>query len=253
MADTRKRPLPDVRLLLGRCAGLCAFCRKFCEEGRAAPGDPRKYGKIAHIYAHGDLGPRSSPDLTAKQRDCYENWIWVCSDHHDEIDDPDLLQEFPAELLLEKKRQIEAFVRETLKWHLRDIGFPELEAVCAVLALTREVADDSGFELLEVDEKIRKNDLGPETRDQITWGLGKAQEVGAILEFMDRKRSGVAQQIAARFKAEYHGLWSGGLKNNQLFDAMRGFANGVHPDPAQRAAGLAVLVYLFERCEVFEK
>lgn len=253
MAVRRHQPKPQVKLLVGRCAGLCAICREFCEGPWSEPGSPRLYGKIAHIYDHADEGLRPNPELTQAQRDCYENWIWVCSSHHDEIDDPALLHEYPADLLFQKKREIEAFVKDTLLWNLKSVGFPELEAVCSVLALPGEARTGSeGFGLLDPEAKIRRNDLGPATREQITWGLGKSAEVKGILDFLDLQRDGVAQRIAANFKAEYYSLWSEGLTGDQLFDSMRGFALGAHPNEGMRAAGLAVLVYLFEHCEVFE-
>lgn len=254
MAVRRKQPKPQVKLLVGRCANLCAFCKEFCEGASTEPGSPRRYGEIAHIYDHADEGLRPNPELTPEQRDCYDNWLWVCSGHHSEIDDRALIHEYPAEVLFEKKREIEAFVRDTLLWHLKNVGFPELDAVCSVLALPGEaLVGSKGFHLLDPAAKIRMNDLGPASREQIAWGLGKAAEVGSIMDLLDRqRREGVAQVIAANFKAEYYSLWAEGLRGDRLFDAMRGFAFGTHPDAARRAAGLAVLVYLFERCEVFE-
>ena len=65
------------------------------------------------------------------------------------------------------------------------------------------------------------------------------------IEFGERLRNG--------FVAEYERLRNEGLRGDLLFDQLVQFSSGGRGDAKLRAAGLTVLVYLFEKCEVFEK
>jgi hypothetical protein len=78
----------DVKLLFGLSAGMCAFptCRELCIV-EATDFDPAVIvGKIAHIRAHSDQGPRSDPHLSIAERNRYDNWILLCGTHHDMVD-----------------------------------------------------------------------------------------------------------------------------------------------------------------------
>ena len=57
-------------------------------------------------------------------------------------------------------------------------------------------------------------------------------------------------RLKAGFVSEYKRLLEGGLKGDLLFMSLVRFAAG---RSGNESAGLVVLVYLFESCEVFEK
>lgn len=46
----------------------------------------KQIGKIAHIVAHSDSGPRADSSYPKEKRDTYENWILLCGIHHDLVD-----------------------------------------------------------------------------------------------------------------------------------------------------------------------
>ena len=85
---TRKYPQRDIKLLFALSAGRCAFpnCKIPCIAEGTELDDASVLGKIAHIVAHSDHGPRANPNLSMKERDCYDNWILLCPTHHDLID-----------------------------------------------------------------------------------------------------------------------------------------------------------------------
>jgi len=93
--------------------------------------------------------------------------------------------------------------------------------------------------------------LSSSTERLITMGLTQVKQVEKFIDdspdinFGDRLKSG--------FVSEYEKLKLGGLNGDDLFIALLEFAQGSNNDLKLRAAGLAVLVYLFESCEVFEK
>ncbi len=61
------------------------------------------------------------------------------------------------------------------------------------------------------------------------------------------------QRLKAGFLAEYFRLRREGHRADDLFDLMCEFSQRGLKGQSQRSAGLAVLVYLFEKCDVFEK
>ena len=83
-------------------------------------------------------------------------------------------------------------------------------------------------------------------------GLTQAKHVAEFIgnspdaHFGDRLKEG--------FVSEYKRLLNeDGLKGDDLFSALLDFASAGKGEFRIRAAGLGVLVYLFEKCEVFEK
>ena len=59
--------------------------------------------------------------------------------------------------------------------------------------------------------------------------------------------------LTSGFVEEYQRLRSEGLDGDSLFNEMQLFSAQWRTDLLHQGAGLAVLVYLFERCEVFEQ
>lgn len=52
---------------------------------------------------------------------------------------------------------------------------------------------------------------------------------------------------------KYCELRSMGLNNVEIFDELKNFACGYSSEFSYIAAGLGILTYFFEKCEVFEK
>jgi len=61
------------------------------------------------------------------------------------------------------------------------------------------------------------------------------------------------EKLKAGFLAAYRRLGEAGLSGDDLFDRLAEFACHNDHRTRYRAAGLAVLTYLFEVCDVFEK
>ena len=53
--------------------------------------------------------------------------------------------------------------------------------------------------------------------------------------------------------SKYQDLKSQGLDNEEIFSELWDFASGKKSEFSYRAAGLGILTYFFEKCEVFEK
>ena len=103
-----------LKLLWGRAAGHCAMpdCRVelFAD---ATDYDPVVViGDMAHVAGASDDGPRSTPELNAKERNDYENLILLCKHCHGRIDKQ--ARSNPAGRLKEIKQAHEAWVRASL-------------------------------------------------------------------------------------------------------------------------------------------
>lgn len=61
------------------------------------------------------------------------------------------------------------------------------------------------------------------------------------------------ERLKAGFLEKYWRLKREGVRGGDLFEMMCQFAQQGFQRQAQRSAGLAVLIHLFEACEVFEK
>jgi len=84
-------------------------------------------------------------------------------------------------------------------------------------------------------------------------GLSVAREVRAYVESVAQTDQDFPERLKSGFLEEYYRLKREGHSGDDLFDLMCGFAQRGFEEQAKRAAGLAVLTYLFEACEVFEK
>jgi len=69
-------------------------------------------GDIAHMYAHGDSGPRAIQSLSAKQRNNYENLILLCKNCHARLDGQK--NRNTVEVIQQIKFDHEAWVRGSL-------------------------------------------------------------------------------------------------------------------------------------------
>lgn len=250
--SVRRLPDKDIKILFSLSAGRCAFpgCRTECVIQETALDSHAVIGKIAHIYAHSDKGPRANDALGAKERDSYPNWILLCANHHDVIDKQQ--NTYTAETLFSWKADHEKWIKERLTEELPNIGFLELELVTkAILSGIVEPAEN--LHLITPKEKIKKNSLSAKIEQLIVMGMVKSKEVESFLKDISKTMPNFPEQMSNGFVAEYNRLREEGLVADELFDAMWVFSSGGSKEFLRQSAGLTVLVYLFQKCEVFEK
>lgn len=131
-----------------------------------------------------------------------------------------------------------------------DIGF-----VIAALLRQRVFSceDQDDFRLTNPEQKMSKNGLTSDIRISLEMGLGKAREVRYLIEknakinFPD-----VPEKLRAALNAEYLRLVEEGIQGDELFKRLHNFSSCQNPDIKWITAGLAILGYFFETCDVFE-
>lgn len=256
--DKRKYPMGDVKLLYSRSFGKCGFpaCPNFCVEEDMSTSAIYNSGQIAHIEGVAKNSARHNPKLTLKARDAYPNWILMCGDHHPRIDAQGRKVEttYTVETIRKWKRELESRLVTQTQQVMPSVTSLELEFVTKYLVNDTAVAKpDGSFILLEVKEKIQKNKLSAYVEKLLEVGIAKAPEVSNFVNKMEGMTSGFSENLRAGFVAKYAEFYRLGLREDALFESLRDYACQGSTDNAKRAAGLAVLSYYFELCEVFEK
>jgi hypothetical protein len=156
-------------------------------------------------------------------------------------------------LLLKLKSDHVAKVREAMNAAFEQIGFPQLQIATAWVNRFQPSRDDQDYSVLPPEAKIQKNKLNSGSRVTITMGLSVAKVVGDFIQNEAQIDSEYPEKLKAGFLQEYYRLRQLDFQGDDLFDLMCEFAQRGMKGQAQRSAGLAVLVYLFEQCDVFEK
>lgn len=250
--EPRKYPLPDVKMLYGLAAARCAFPN--CRHEVVLDFDPadgrKQIGKIAHIIGHSDDGPRGDRNYPREKLDTYENWLLLCPTCHDTVDA--LESKYTIESLRKLKADHERWVRERLSVAISDVGFAELD-IATKAVMRASVAQPGDYKLTPLKEKIKKNGLTEASDSLITLGLSQIDEVSDFVEQMAQLDSDFPGRLKDGFVSEYDRLQGTGMAGDALFEQLREFASNRSQDFRRQAAGLAVLTYLFERCDVFEK
>ena len=196
------------------------------------------------------LAFRHDPKMSEADRNSATNLIWLCPNHHTVIDKS--VQDWPAEKLLDMKATHEGQVREALEQSFADVSFEELKQ--AVAQIYRSMPTDaSDFTISPPDQKLLKNSLSEESRFLIISGLACRKAVTDFVRDSAQLDADYPERLKAGFLEKYHALRREGHQGDDLFDLMCDFAQQGMRSNVTRAAGIAVLVYLFEICDVFEK
>jgi len=243
----------DIELLWGLAAARCAYpnCKRVLVAEGTSSDPSAVIGKIAHIHARSDYGPRANPALSIEQRRSYENLILLCPTHHDLVDSQPAT--YTAEMLRSWKTEHELWVQKSLAQHIPDITMIELEIVCSAI-LNNPAASTVDFRVVDVADKRRRNHLTDRTLYLHTLGMAKAAEVRRFIDRYTPLDPTSGERLRAGFLRECIRLRDQeGLEGDSLFLRLIGFTAGPAASFERQAAGLAVLVYLFDICEVFER
>lgn len=245
--NDRLDPKPSVlKALFTNAGGRCSKCKdKITREARET--EVTVVAAVAHINAVKPGEARYLEHLTAEQKRSYSNLLILCHTCHDEIDKDEVT--YTAEVVRQIKHEHEQWVERQLAQRLPNITFDELAVVTKYLLSEPLYGVD--YSLVPPGEKIRKNNLSTNVGNLITMGLIQSNLVKKYLN--DSVTDDFSEKLRSGFVKKYLELREAGYKGDSLFYELYDFASGSSPDDNYRAAGLAVLTYFFEICEVFEK
>lgn len=258
--STRKSPsTPQLKVLLMRSGQHCAFggcTAKLFEEADHPQDQDTVVSEIAHILAASPGGARYDSSQKDDERADISNLIVLCERHHKVVDGQRF--KYTPEVLREMKAKHEATVSRGQHYAMNAVGFAELEAVCSSLRLSPDFVP-TGIETLVlppgVSKKMTANDLGEISAALIKSGIAKTTAVEAFISFSDRGVPGFSTRLQQWFKAKYAEGVLGSLSGDDLFSFVCSAAldnAGVNRNELLEAAAIAVVVHLFEICEIFE-
>lgn len=217
-------------------------------------GDPVNVGEAAHIVGEKQGSARYDSNMPRERRNHCDNLIYLCANCHRKIDAPGSGErDYPVEHLVRIKNEHEKKVDETRLEGFANVGFPELEEVTQWISRVSSQPEEISFSLVPIESKLKKNDLSGKSRRIVTMGLSVAQEVRDFVESATQTDRHFPERLKTGFLVEYYRLRDEGHVGDDLFELMCGFAQRGFREASKRAASQAVLVYLFEACEVFEK
>lgn len=242
----------DLKILWGAHA-MCAFpgCRAWLIVPATAQDQAQVIGKICHIVAHSDAGPRGDPSFPEEDREAPENLILLCGTHHDTVDvQPNT---FTSDDLRRWKREHEAWVAATLSDAVVAITFTELEAVASNL-IAQPPADASDLTLpTPPGRKMAHNSLTAAVAQYYTVGQLRFVDIEQFIADSASWDPDFGERLRAGFRAQYDVLWDRGRRGDDLYIALADWASGgALAGFPRRAAGVAILSYLFHVCDVFE-
>ncbi|MBE9119357.1 hypothetical protein IQ269_00685 [Tychonema sp. LEGE 07199] len=135
---------------------------------------------------------------------------------------------------------------------MTNITFKELDIVTQGI-ICMSIPSDTNFSVTPPLEKMFNNQLTGAAQSRLMTGVIQAKMVSNFVDNMVNVIPDFPERLKVGFVTEYQRLQGIGLEGNALFNALHEFSCHHSSDYDLKAAGLAVLYYLFEKCEVFER
>lgn len=248
---SRKISEQQIKILWG-VAAICAFpgCEQWLVQDASAADPQAVIGEMAHIVAHSDDGPRGDPAYSPEKRNLAENLILLCPTHHAVVDAQD--STYTIEDLRRWKEEQTRFVRDALGAEIRAVGFEELErATRNLLAVPAEPIEEISPPL-KPREKMALNGLTGSIEATLNVGYLRYKDVESFAALTETVESGYGDKLTAGFREEYRRLAEQDFAGDALFFALSEWSAQGRSDLEGKAAGVAVLTYLFHVCDVFE-
>ena len=251
-SNSRNYPQPVRALLWAMSGGWCCFlaCDVLCVDLTESSDAPATFGNIAHIEALKDEGPRANPALSEQERNAYANLIVLCRNHHAIVDADE--ETYTVDVLRAWKKAREDTLREFRTNEMGKITFAELEVITHSLVNNPQPSSNS-MDLVPLRDKMARNSLTQRTEVLVNMGLIQSSQVGEYVQMATGQDSSFILRLTSGFVSEYLKYRRQGFEGDALFAGMMQFSTQGRSDIRFQCAGLAVLVYLFERCEVFER
>lgn len=232
-----------------RCAFPACPHRLYIEGGNVTGGSV--IGEAAHIAGEKPGAQRYDASMTDVQRNDLPNLVFMCANHHTEIDKPGNTYTTPQ--ITTWKIEHEKRVDEAVFAAMPEVTFYELDMVTRTIAAGQYQHFDGDFTVLSPSDKMGRNGLTNKSRAALMMGLAAAPVVKAFVVEITKTVPSFEGGLKKGFQTKYDSLRAIGVYGDALFDELCVFASKYSPDLQVRAASLAVVAYLFEACDVFEK
>ena len=244
----RTIPVSEERILRMTSRGCCAKCKRDLAAGDR--GDESNLSEMAHIHGVGRGSARHDPAMIPDDLNSHRNLILLCRNCHKIVDDDPVT--YSPDRLEAMKSDHEAWARRQLVRDSNAVSFAELEVIAKWMAAEREAEPARDYHVTPPLKKIKKNGLSRIAQTWIEIGMSKSHLVGKYIE--NQPDPAFGDRLKARFHAIYRGYREDeGLDADDTFFRMLEMDEAVLPTKGRTPAVLAIMVYLFEKCEVFER
>lgn len=235
------------RKLHSKSRNRCAMCK--CVLVDVDNPNAACVGENAHIYGEKPGSARYDASKDKSFVNSEQNLIFLCCNCHKKIDTD--VNSYPPEKLFELKSKHENWVYRQLEINSTSFGFAELEVLVKyIIKSGNSLEHKSDYSILDFNKKIEKNSL-QEVQQELSIGL---LNVYTIEDYLNRHPdTNLSSELTNIMSDKYCELRSMGLNNVEIFDELKNFACGYSSEFSYIAAGLGILTYFFEKCEVFEK
>ncbi len=227
--------------------GHCCKCKRDLLKEVVGSLNKSAQGEVAHIEGENDGAKRYNKNQTEEVRNSFANLMLMCPSCHTEIDNDDL--KFDVPILMKMKSDHEKWVSNQLKTASITISFVEIEIIVKYLATNPSFSTGDNLKLIPPKEKIAKNSLSLVVSDYITMGMLRTE---LVKDYLNRNPD---INFASRLRSEFVNKYKEFkilVNGDELFYAMLDFASNSSNDFRVQAAALAVVVYFFQICDIFE-
>lgn len=240
----------DCKLLWGKSGNRCAICGNMLSQ-KIMIGKEKLIGIMAHICGlkKGSARHDDIDKLKKEEINSYENLILLCPLCHKKVDNDPTYYTYEKLKAIKEKHEIK--VEKKLKSCTLQVTFAELEIITKYLISTPTYNYDEELTIIPPAEKIEKNHLSSDVGNLITMGMTRVQQVKEY--FIKNPDPQFLERFRSNFIIKYKDLKKQNLNGDALFYDLLEFACNGAVNDKERAAGLTVLTYFFEICEVFEK
>jgi len=248
---TRSRSITEQQIkILWGIGRICAFpgCGEQLVHERTDADLEAVVGEMAHII--GVNGPRHDPTLSDQELNLATNLVLLCPTHHKLVDAQE--STYTVEELRQWKSEQERSIRQRFDSEVKSVDFQELERV------TRSLLASPGPSIADISpplrphEKLARNELTAEVGDMLNIGYLRFDDVKEFVSRTETIEPGFGERLAAGFREQYRKMREDALTGDAVFYALADWSAQGDESTRSKAAGVAVLVYLFTTCDIFE-
>lgn len=256
VGNARKYSQKTLGLLWGNSGRLCAFpgCQQLLTKEKTSKDEAIIVGEIAHIVAVGGkfpITPRPDKKFPKADLNKYENLILLCPTHHTIVDKQ--ANSYSVKDLKQWKAFREAEQSRLITEGFANLSFIELEQILKAVPLANQSTSDPDFALLGIGAKIKKNRLSGKTEKLLGLGYQSLSQVDDYIQSQSSFDTSYPERLKSGFISLYNEIAKSKMKGDALLLALKERIVSNRTDTLLHAAALAVILYYFEKCEIFEK
>lgn len=259
MAKKKRKPISQKiqKILFAQSGGICSMPDCNIPIIINENNEKTNIADLAHIEAYKPDGARFNPQLSEDERNSEENLMVVCKNCHKKIDD--LPEIYTVEKLKQIKQahisKIKLFKENLINFDFNDLTFASKNIIDQSTKNDKNPAIlleyKSNYELKSIDYKLRKNNLTYPSKHLILSALTQQNTVIDFISDCSKNDETFPNQLNNSLKDSYNTLKQNHSGDELFFGLYNQFKENLNE--TEQAACLAIIVYFFTICELFEK